>query len=335
LTLTIRKNVGAWLITGQKAVIVLAIILITFLAFIGEATAQASKSSSSQSASPPSLIAISAAQLSFYGQQGQGSIDRSINIVGLVNQPIDVTVFPVELVNNSTGTIIPPSDMQIANFSFTVSKNALETVTISLKTAKAQVGTYQGTILVTASSSASNATVSTISITAKIDIWKPLYIMYFFITGIFISFALSLFMGLIVLPAQKTKARVKAKTSIENKRNERKERPISELKYEDAEKLIQEEISKMANIEIEQHKNTTFEHTKFFAKKKLAGSAKFWSIFCGLIAVFLWVILNTLPGNSFTSTSGLLSSAIIVPLVGYLIGLISNKTGDAQPKKAA
>ena len=50
------------------------------------------------------------------------------------------------------------------------------------------------------------------------------------------------------------------------------------------------------------------------------------------MAVFLWVYVNTGPGISFTDTGSIFSSAVMVPLTGYLVALVSGKTGNSITK---
>jgi hypothetical protein len=317
--------------------LVFVLVLISFLAIFGAANAQTSTSSQ---ASAPSLIALSANQLNFYGQEGAGNISRTINIVGLVNATTDVTIIPADLYNNNTGTSIPYNNVQIAPSNFTLSYNELQIVTIWLKTAGTGIGTYQGTILVTAATDALNVTVSNISITAKIDICNPVLVTWLFIIGILVLFGVTLIIGSIVSPAVETRqAMLRAKrakdkestpSSVELSPEELKSKAlISRISNElDSAKLSPVELSyaKLYSSNLNTPKRR--DHVSFWWKHKF--SPKYWAIISGLIAVFLWLYLNTGPGMSFTDTNSIFSTVLMVPLVGYLIGLFTSKAGKTQ-----
>ncbi len=84
---------------------------------------------------------------------------------------MEVTLFSDSLYSNSTGFNIPQNQMEISPSSFSLSKNGVEKVNISLNNiGETNPGTYQGTILVTASTATSNVTLSSIAVIAKIEI---------------------------------------------------------------------------------------------------------------------------------------------------------------------
>jgi hypothetical protein len=306
----------------KKVGVVFALVLISLLATCGGVIAQTSTSSATSS---PSLIALSTNQLSFYCQEGAGSVNRTINIVGLVNQTIDVTVIPVDLYDNNTGAVIPYNNVQIAPSNFTLLMNELQVVTISLGAhAGKQIGTYLGTILVTAATETSNVTVSNVSITAKIDIVDPVLTKFLLIIGILISFGVSLFMGLVVSPAKKTQdaARIANAKILLAAAKEAGANAPSDKKRQQALKFV--ELRNPPKSE------KLGAHLDFHIKDK--SWAKFCAIIFGLVAVFLWVYLNTGPGMSFTDTGNIFSTAVMVPLVGYLVALVTGKTGNSTPK---
>jgi hypothetical protein len=142
------------------------------------------------------LIATSSNQLFFYGEHDHANLDRTISIIGLVDQKVDVSIVTAELYNNNSGESIPNDKVEITPSSFSLTKNEVETVNISLKTAESSVGTYQGTVLVTASTATANVTVSNIAITAKIDIEHQFLVKNIIIGLILTFFIVSLLFGL-------------------------------------------------------------------------------------------------------------------------------------------
>jgi hypothetical protein len=309
------------------------------LCSFGEVIAQTSSSSQTSS---PSLIALSASRLNFYGQEvtpvtgqeGAGSISRTINVVGLVNQPTAVTLIPADVSDNSTGAVISYSSMNISPSNFTLSKNELKIVTISINTHGAKIGTYQGMIIVTAATDTSNETYSTIPVTVKIDIWNPVFTRFLLVFLILFFFGVALVIGLAIPKAQKTRldaARDQARESILAKKAKRISEKELDAQVEKAlidGKFIKEKPGPDKGLRV---------HVRFNLRNKYLNSPKLWAIVFGLVAIFLWVYLNTGPGMSFTDTGNVFSTGLMIPLAAYLIGLVTGKVGNgsdgSKPKK--
>jgi hypothetical protein len=138
-------------------------------------------------------------QLNFVGQQGLTNLNRTLVVVGLTNQTINVKLVPTELYDNTTGKIIPASSLVISPSSFTLSQSN-ETINISIRTSGVtadtwfQAATYQGAIILT-STNATTTMTSSIPITVKMEPYLFLsYWLIFFIAmiiSILISFLLA------------------------------------------------------------------------------------------------------------------------------------------------
>lgn len=144
----------------SEKVIFIALFLISLVNSIAVAAAQDSV---------PQLIALSANELNFYGEEGTTQLSRTLTIVGLAEEEVQVTLFPAELYDNSSGKNVSI----VAIESFSVRKNEEKIANILLNTSRASAGTYQGAIIVTATTP-ENITTTTITVTAKIEIEKPL-----------------------------------------------------------------------------------------------------------------------------------------------------------------
>jgi hypothetical protein len=121
---------------------------------------------------PQQQVYLPISQLNFVGEQGGAEMNRTLVVVGLTNQTINVTIFATDLYDNTTGRSIPASLIDINSTSFNLSRSS-ETVNISIKPpgidlTTFQPITYQGTIILT-STNATTTIVISIPVTVKID----------------------------------------------------------------------------------------------------------------------------------------------------------------------
>ncbi|MGD0978309.1 MAG: hypothetical protein ABR962_04115 [Candidatus Bathyarchaeia archaeon] len=170
----------------KKATIIFVLVLITLLATVGSAIAQNSV---------PSLVAVSNSQLSYFGVEGVSSLNRTISIIGIVDENVNVTVISGDLYNNNTGKVISSYEVTISPPSFSLSKGDVANVSISLETVGKGAGTYQGVILVTATTTTTNVTISNIAITANIESKNALLVQYGIIFVILVLIAVALLFG--------------------------------------------------------------------------------------------------------------------------------------------
>jgi hypothetical protein len=106
-------------------------------------------------------------QLNFVGQQGVANLDRTLVVVGLTNQTINVKLVPTDLYDNTTGKTIPASSVVIDPSSFTLSQSNM-TVNISINASGVALGTYQGVIVLTSTNATTTVTTG-IPITVNIE----------------------------------------------------------------------------------------------------------------------------------------------------------------------
>jgi hypothetical protein len=116
------------------------------------------------------LVYLSVSQLNFIGQVGAANLSRTLVVVGLTNQTINVQLIPTELYDNATGKIIPASSLVINPSSFSLSR-LNDTIDISISTSGVtsdllQPATYQGAIIVISTNATTTAT-SSIPVTIK------------------------------------------------------------------------------------------------------------------------------------------------------------------------
>ncbi len=288
---------------SKKATLIFILVLLSLVATLELAGAQTSAGNAQASAanaqtSSPTLIALSSSQLNFYGTQQATYLNRTANIVGLVNQNVTVAIVSDELYNNSTGTIIPYTKVEIAPANFTLSKNEAQKVSFSIKTSGARVGTYQGTFLVTATTDTLNVTVTNIGVTAKIDIEHQTAYKYLLLGGIVV----------LIFAAFMVADNLPPKNNNPSPTPEQIEFTWSEFKKA---------------FTWKQFKDSLF--SVFICKGGLV-------ILLGFFAVILWVILITYSALSFTDPGNIISTALIVPFVAYLIYFIK-PAGQSNPEK--
>jgi hypothetical protein len=120
-----------------------------------------------------SLIALSSTQTTFYGELGTSPEARNLNIIGL-EDGVNVTLIPSDpdLYSNGTGKSIPVNFENLDEPHFVLDKNDPKTVTLTIESPE-KVGTYSGTITVTATNVKGNITTTNLTVVATIAAVNP------------------------------------------------------------------------------------------------------------------------------------------------------------------
>lgn len=140
------------------------------------------------------FVILSDTQVSLVGIEGGAVLSRSVNVIGIADGPVTVTVFPTELYDKDSGASISGSAINISQSSFTLTRNGEEIINISLNIAGATAGNYVGTIIVTAENGTTiehtniNVTVTIKTIISSILPW-------IFLSGIVVSTAIAFLLG--------------------------------------------------------------------------------------------------------------------------------------------
>lgn len=111
-------------------------------------------------------------QLNFVGQQGTLNLTRTLVVVGITNQTINVTMIPTDLYDSSDGYVIPANSMKIDPSNFPLQQTN-QTVNISISTSRSPVGTYQGAIALTSTNTANTTITQTTTVNVTVNI-EPL-----------------------------------------------------------------------------------------------------------------------------------------------------------------
>jgi len=140
------------------------------------------------------FIALSGNETIFVGKAGITGLTRTVNIIGLTDETVTVTLYPSELYDNKSGRSISPSKFNINPNSFPLTRNNVATVNISLDTSDLSEGNYLGTIIVTAAN-ATSIELANINVTVRIESGYSSVISLIFLLTIAILTAVAFALG--------------------------------------------------------------------------------------------------------------------------------------------
>jgi hypothetical protein len=146
----------------KEIIILLAILVLPIIGFIATTSAQETITD---------LIALSPNKLNFYCKEGELSVTQKISLIGISDESTTVKFIPTDLYDNSSSNFLSFEPITLVT-DFTRDSNPRR-VSITLDVSDAKAGTYQGSIIVLASTPSKFNTTS-IEVIAQITSEKPI-----------------------------------------------------------------------------------------------------------------------------------------------------------------